>query len=299
MAVGQQVDLNFLDEKYQIQLNSRGLIDVAEETQMTSRKGVFAGGDVTTGPSTVIQCVANGHTAARGINNYLGLPAEHASGSMQKDKTFRSIDQDGIQVKKGLKLLEVPLNERSIDKEDEIAPDKKAAFTEAKRCMDCGCYSVAPSDIAPVLVALDATIVTTDREIPAQTFCENLKVGDILAKGELVTEVVIPIPKGAVTAYDKFRLREAIDWAIISLASAFAQDGGKKITGARLVLGGVAPVPIRLNEVEGYLLGKAVDDKTISGACELAVKECFPMWKNKYKVQEIKAYIEKALRRLA
>ena len=54
MAVGQKVDLSFLDQKYQLQLNAQGLIQVEEETQMTSRKGVFAGGDATTGPSTCL-----------------------------------------------------------------------------------------------------------------------------------------------------------------------------------------------------------------------------------------------------
>ncbi|MCI8297718.1 MAG: FAD-dependent oxidoreductase [Lachnospiraceae bacterium] len=86
MAVGQKVDLSFLDEKYQLQLNARGLIDVEEETMMTSREGVFAGGDVTTGPSTVIQCVANGHKAARGIGRYLQTPEDHACKGMQIQK---------------------------------------------------------------------------------------------------------------------------------------------------------------------------------------------------------------------
>jgi CO/xanthine dehydrogenase FAD-binding subunit len=298
MAVGQNVDLNFLDEKYQLQLTARGLIDVAEQTKMTSREGVFAGGDATTGPSTVIDCVANGHAAARGITRYLGNAAEHSFGSMQKDVAFRTFDQDGVQQKTGLKLAEVPLEKRSIDVEDEIAPDFAAALAEAKRCMNCGCYAVEPSDITPVLVALDAVIQTTERQLSAEEFCcSALKVEEVLHSGELVTGVELKLPKGAVTHYDKFRLRESVDWAIVALASAFAVDGGK-VTAARLVLGGVAPIPLRLNKVEGYLLGQPINEQTIAKAGELACEECFPLWNNQYKVQEIKAYIDKALRRL-
>jgi NADPH-dependent glutamate synthase beta subunit-like oxidoreductase len=108
MAVGQKVDLSFLDEKYQIQLSERGLIDVAEETQMTSRKGIFAGGDVTTGPATVIQAIANGHKAARGINRYLGIDPHECNG-MQTETPFLSFDLQGIKQAAGLRLEEIPL----------------------------------------------------------------------------------------------------------------------------------------------------------------------------------------------
>ncbi|UWG95846.1 FAD binding domain-containing protein [Dehalobacter sp. DCM] len=299
MAVGQNVDLSFLDEKYQLQLNARGLIDVEEETQMTSRQGVFAGGDVTTGPSTVIQCVMKGHSAARGINKYLGVTPDHeCSDSMQIASPFLTFDLEGIKNQTALKLAEIPIDQRSLDVEDEIAPDQAAALTEARRCMNCGCYAVEPSDITPVLVALGGTIKTTERVLTAEEFCcTKLKVDDVLRKGELVTEITIPVLEGAIMHYDKFRLRESIDWAIVSLATAFGMERGR-ITAARVVLGGVAPIPVRLNALEGYLLGREIDDETILGACDLAVKECLPMWKNKYKVQEIKALVGKALLRL-
>jgi NADPH-dependent glutamate synthase beta subunit-like oxidoreductase len=62
MAVGQKADLSFLDDKYRIQLSERGLIDVAGDTQMTSRPGIFAGGDVTTACDRY-PGIANGHNA--------------------------------------------------------------------------------------------------------------------------------------------------------------------------------------------------------------------------------------------
>jgi len=122
MAVGQKVDLSFLNEKYQIQLNKRGLIDISEETQMTSREGVFAGGDVTTGPATEIKAIATGHAAVNGMNSFLGVDTTHECRSMQSDDTdFLTFDSEGIKEKKASTLKEIPAGERSLDKEDSFS----------------------------------------------------------------------------------------------------------------------------------------------------------------------------------
>lgn len=297
MAVGQQVDLDFLDG--QLQLTQRGLIDVAEDTQMTSKEGVFAGGDVTTGPSTVIQCIANGHVAARGINKYLGVKEDHACVGKQIQLPFLTFDAEGIKETKGLKLSEIPKEKRDLDHEDEIATTMEEAQKEAKRCMNCGCYAVNPSDTAPALIALDATIKTNQREMSATEFCcTNTKVQDVLNDGEVVTAVKVPVLKGCVMHYDKFRVRESVDFAIVSLASVFGAEDGK-IARAKLILGGVAPVPVRLNEVEAYLVDKKASAEVAKEAGEIAVKYAMPMSHNEYKINEIKAMIETAIMRLA
>ncbi len=56
-------------------VNSRGYIDVDDDTQMTSVPGVFAGGDIVTGSATVILAMGAGRRAAKGILGYLGLIA--------------------------------------------------------------------------------------------------------------------------------------------------------------------------------------------------------------------------------
>jgi NADPH-dependent glutamate synthase beta subunit-like oxidoreductase len=117
MAIGQGVDLSFLDEKYQIQLTRRGLIDVSEE-QMTSRAGVFAGGDVTLGPGTVIRAIANGHKVANGMNRYLGVNAAEAE-SESKNTSFSA---EGIKVKTAIRLREIDLDKRSLTTEDSFTP---------------------------------------------------------------------------------------------------------------------------------------------------------------------------------
>lgn len=299
MAVGQQVDLSFLDEKYQVQLNQRGLIDVSDETQMTSREGVFAGGDATTGPATVIKGIANGHKAANGMNKYLGVVEDHICRSMiSDDKEFITFDPEGLKLKTAVKLKEIPAEQRSIDKEDAFSLAVEDALKEASRCMNCGCYAVNPSDISPALIALDANIVTNLRTVKAvDFFCGKLKVEDALLKGEIVTNIEIPIVEGATMHYDKFRLRDSVDFAIVSLSSLFSIENGK-FTGVKLVMGGVAPVPVRAAKVEGYLIGQEVTEEVAEKAAELAVENAIIMEKNEYKVLELKALVKNAVLRM-
>lgn len=298
MAVGQKVDLSFLDEKYQIQLNKRGLIDVEENTQMTSRKGIFAGGDATTGPSTVVQCIKNGHNAARGMNNFLGVSTSHECVGMQIHKKFLMFDEEGIKEKKAFKLAEIPFEERSIDKEDEIATTLQQAIAEAGRCMNCGCYAVNPSDIITALVALDASIRTTERTVKAEEFAAQLRTSDFLNSGEIVTEIIVPIHKSAIMHYEKFRLRESVDFAIVGLATVYGVENGK-IIGANTVLGGVAPIPMRMYETDGYLVGKEISEEVAEKAAELSIKDVLPMAKNEYKVKLIKTMIKRSIMSLA
>lgn len=293
MAVGQKADLSFLNEKYQIELNRRGLIDVSKETQMTSRKGVFAGGDVTTGPATVIQGIATGRNAAYGINRYLGVAMPQCKCEETKFSTF---DVDGIGQPKAVRQRERALGERCLDKEDSFTLEASEAINEAKRCMDCACYSVNASDIAPVLVMLDAEIVTTERTISAEEFLTTrVNPRDNLHTGELIKEIRIPKEKG-VAHYAKFRIRDSIDFAIASLASRFeVQDG--VIQDARVVFGGVAPVPYRAAAVEEYLRGKKITEELAAEAAELVVKNASVMRQNEYKLFSVKSLLKKAILR--
>ena len=54
-----------------LQTNKRGYIEVNAETQRTSRRGVFAGGDIVTGAATVILAMGAGRRAAKSIHEYL------------------------------------------------------------------------------------------------------------------------------------------------------------------------------------------------------------------------------------
>ena len=107
----------------------------------------------------------------------------------------------------------------------------------------------------------------------------------------------IPLSKGRTAHYDKFRLRDSVDFAMVSLASAYELEGGK-ISSASLVLGGVAPVPLRREAAESYLTGKAPSEETAEEAARIALEGAVPFEKNVYKVQVAQSLIKQSVLRL-
>lgn len=289
LATGQRVDLSFLDNELELAMN-RGLITVEEKTQKSSDPKVYAGGDAVTGPTTVIKAIASGRRAAEAINNEMGV-----------GNPVKSTQEGFLRYAKGTAALKAANNghdllaaERSLDKEDSTSLTREEGLDEANRCMNCGCYSVNASDLSPVMVALDANIKTSMGRVFAASdfFCTNLKSYGNLEQGELVTEVVIPKKDGYKTGYEKFRMRPTIDFAMASLAWAYKLTDGK-IEDVRLVLGAVAPVPVRLTAVEEMLKGRVPSAELAAKAGELATVGAESMGHNDYKIDEIRAFVSR------
>jgi len=312
LATGQRVDLSFLGEHFGGQLKSaRGLIDADTESFKTKKDGVYAGGDAVTGPDIAIRAILAGRVAAAGMNRDLGGCGEcgcekagceeigrenpSADGNPQ-EAAFLRFDPGAVENAESHKLKEIPVSERTLIKEDASSFDRETAMAEAGRCMNCGCYAVSPSDISPVLVMAGADIVTTERTLTAEElFTKKLTVQDILTPGELVKEIRVPKRSGQMH-YDKKRVRNAIDFAIVSLASCLDVKDNV-IQDARLVFGGVAPVPLRVKHVEEFLKGKAVTEETADQAAGLAVGGASPMGKNEYKLFMMKDLMRSAVLR--
>ena len=207
---------------------------------------------------------------------------------------FLKHDAELAQSRKAEVEKDTPIELRKLDVEDSASLTAEQAAKEAGRCMNCGCYSVNASDISPVLVTADAVIKTNMREIPAKVFFSGMHSIDLLELGEIVTEIDIPEMKDYRCGYYKFRVREAIDFAITSLAYAIKEENGV-IVDAKLTAGGVAPVPYALTKVEEYLKGKEKNAETAEKAAELIEEDAMPMSENAYKVQELKVQIKKAV----
>ncbi|MCI8297417.1 MAG: FAD-dependent oxidoreductase [Lachnospiraceae bacterium] len=292
LATGQRVDLDFLGERLASQIRSeRGLLHVDQETFKTAAPHVYGGGDAVTGPDIAIRAIRGGGAAARAMSRELGFEEERAA----KEAQVLHYDKERVGIKVSHKAVELPAGERSLEREDSRSLTKEEAVEEAGRCMNCGCYAVSPSDIAPVLLALDGKIVTTERTLTAAEFCcSSPRVSDVLKKGELVKEIWLPLMDGAKTRYSKFRLRDAIDFAIVSVASVIKVEGGK-IENARFVFGGVSPMPRQALELDAFLKGKAPSKEVAEEAAELAVKDAVPLQYNGYKIIELKALIKEAV----
>jgi len=167
-------------------------------------------------------------------------------------------------------------------------------------------YSVHPSDLAPALVALDATFEVMgpsgSRQIPAAEFfvlpSQNPARENVLAATDLLTGVRIPTPAtGALSTYLKITDREAWTHAEVSVAVMLHMED-RRIRTASMVLGGVAPIPWRLTDVEQWLCGTAPSAAVASQAGALAVAHAQPLAKNGHKVPMTSAAVERALLRL-
>lgn len=144
-AIGQQVELGFVTPKDGVELNSWGTIKVNPATLMTTRKGVFAGGDCVSGPATLVQAMAHGERAARSIDDYLTLGRIRFQA---KERMAQLVADVQPMIAKGInipirheyrvKVKELdPLTRKRIFEEVEKPISIDEAYSEAQRCMRC------------------------------------------------------------------------------------------------------------------------------------------------------------------
>ena len=257
-------------------------------------KHLFSGGDFVSGPSTVIQAVASGREAARLIDlSFKG--GQPSAEETEKRQGFRS---PSLNTGSRIRIAELPTAERikNIDLEDQPGFSLEEIEKEASRCFNCGCLAVTPSDIGIALTALDATMVTTKRTVAAQhLFTASATESTVLDPDELITEIQIPKPReSARQNYLKFTLRSPVDFAIVSVASIITVEKGI-CTDARIVLGAVAPEPVRATRAEEILKGRSIDEEGAARAAGEALAGVRPLDKNAYKVEIAKALVKRAI----
>ena len=160
-----------------------------------------------------------------------------------------------------------------------------------------GCFAVCPSDTAVALAALDGQAQVAgpegERLVDVMEFYHPL--GNALAPDEIITEVRIPrLPAGNRQVFIKHRVREAIDFAIVSVGLVMVRKEGY-CSSVRIVLGAVAPGPHRALKAEAYLENKSLNPETIHAAAELAVAGAVPLSRNGYKIELAKTLVKRAL----
>ena len=127
------------------------------------------------------------------------------------------------------------------------------------------CIAVNPSDTAPALVALNATIKTTKRDITADEFWTVAIPGStVLDADEIVTEIVIPEFSGK-SSFIKYAMRKSIDFPVVNCATAIV-DGQ-----ARICLNAVYNLPYRATAAEEIVNGNTIDEALAESAGEAAV----------------------------
>ncbi|NIM48507.1 MAG: xanthine dehydrogenase family protein subunit M [Gemmatimonadales bacterium] len=166
-----------------------------------------------------------------------------------------------------------------------------------------GCFVVHPSDTAPALVALQATVRIAGRRgtrsVPMEEFYvlpnQDVRRETVLEPHEIVTEIVLPRPAaGMRSSYHKVRARGAWDFALAGVALAL-QFSGNRVTAGRVVLSGAAPTPWRSREAEEAIIGKQLDAATAAAAGRAAMEDAVPLRRNGYKIPLFQGVIEEAL----
>ncbi len=137
IAIGQTVDPEGIVSG--LDLTQWGTVAVDPITYQTSKKGVFAGGDVATGPSTVVKAVGAGKEAAISIHRFLtNEDLSLGRGVEPTPVPEEQINRRGHELapRTAMPVLPVARRKGSFD-EVELGFDEKRAIAEASRCMSC------------------------------------------------------------------------------------------------------------------------------------------------------------------
>jgi carbon-monoxide dehydrogenase medium subunit len=133
-------------------------------------------------------------------------------------------------------------------------------------------------DMNSALLALDAQVKLVgaggERVVALKDYFTGPKQ-TVRKPDELITEVHVPVPKGK-SAYVKLGRRHAQTLAVASAAVCLEVEGGV-CKDARIVLGSMAPTPLRCTKAEAMLKGQKLSEAVIAEAAGQAVAESSPI----------------------
>jgi formate dehydrogenase beta subunit len=144
-AIGQAIDLSFLEEKDGVKTTKRSTIAIQEGTFLTSRPGIFSAGDCVTGPDVLVRAAGHGKRAAEKIDLFLrGMEVkeseeERLEGLVEKIKVYNKNEKIGISGGQKRAVLELlpPDSRKWIFDEVEKGFSIPVAQKEAERCLRC------------------------------------------------------------------------------------------------------------------------------------------------------------------
>ncbi len=213
MAIGQENSFPWIERDIGLEFDAHGMPTVDQRTMMSTRAGVFFGGDAAWGPENIIWAVAHGHQAAISIDRFChGLdiherPAPGATLISQKMGIHEWSYKNDYSALHRVAMPHADKAEalRNVKVEVELGYDDGLAFKEAERCLNCDIQTVFS---APLCIECDACmdicpvdcINFTDNDaepalreslrVPARNRAQDLyvstplKTGRIMAKDE-------------------------------------------------------------------------------------------------------------------
>ncbi len=169
------------------------------------------------------------------------------------------------------------------------------------------CWAVQSADLVPLMVAVGAKVklVSTlgERVVDAAGLYNDDGI-DYLHKrpDELLTEIQLPPTNGWRATYKKLRRRGAFDFPVLGVAARLDVDEGGTVTGAKLVLGGIAPAPVEVKDAGAALVGGPLDDDRMQAAAEACYLKARPLdntdFVMNWRKQMARPYVLRALQEL-
>jgi len=163
--------------------------------------------------------------------------------------------------------------------------------------------AVPSADMPPILIALGAQAQVTGPAGQRTFLLEELFLGPgrtCLQQGEILTGVVVPEQSTTGSTYLKFGLRRSGALAVVGVAAAVTMADGL-VSDARIVLGAVAPVPLRAKEAEKTVQGRAFTPELAEEAALVAAQECRPIsdirGSAEYRQDLVRVFTRRALER--
>jgi formate dehydrogenase (NADP+) beta subunit len=231
LAVGRSCDLSFLGPDQEIQVKS-GRIVVEEATQETGMKGVYAGGDVVSGPGSLIHAIAAGRKAASAMDIALGGSGDIEEVLVAKGVPGRHLDRhESFASWPREKVPELAL-EKSRDGFEEVflGFTDEQALKEAARCLQCDLRLYIGSNPSPPrkVIAFNEESV---REVPPAEGVFLLYDGDrnvlaIKGTADLRRELLFSLEENEKAAWFEFELSKMYSKRESELIQRHLQEHG-------------------------------------------------------------------------
>ena len=213
MAIGQENSFPWIERGIGLEFDDWGMPKVDKATMMSTKAGVFFGGDAAWGPENIIWAVAHGHQAAVSIDLYChgkslnDRPPPGTSLFSQKMGIHEwSYKNDfAAQRRVGMPHADKAQALRNLKVEVELGFDDQLAFREAERCLNCdvqtvfsaplciecdACMDICPVDCINFTGNSEETGLRAKLRVPARNKTQDLyvsgplKTGRIMAKDE-------------------------------------------------------------------------------------------------------------------
>ena len=177
--------------------------------------------------------------------------------------------------------------------------NREHCLFEADRCV-----AVSPSDTAPALVALEASMVIRnadgERVVPAEEFFIGPQIDiermTVMQPQDVLTAIRIPNTwAGANFYFEKVADRKTWDFALVNIAAAI-KTSGDTIDDIRIAAGGVQCTPRRMTVVEDVVKGSARDEETAKLAGGTAARGATPLNYNHFKIPLLENLVMRAIR---